>query len=357
MTGSRKSHTVGLFIFCIIGSILSGTPSFAQFSLETQTDVRSRGMGEVATALPDNPMGFTSNPALLTETNTAFARFSLADWYPDIPYLDYDIYAGAAGFSLGRWLNFGASYRRFEYGQYIVTDEAGFPLFKINPNDNTLCAGYAAAPTPWLSAGVNAKYIFLDDFYLARRSEVISTFGFDIGLFFHDLCPFLTYADSGHDFDSAADTFGGFLKRQSLPRSRGISFGIAMQNIGPNFSYKDSQVEDPLPHKLRAGFAWRLMDTDQMGILIGTDVSRYLVGTIGTVYKNVNYHFGAEFSLDHILTLRGGYVSRVEYAPNYFTVGASVGLDRLHFDLSYIPNSDEAGVYAKTLFFGLTGEL
>lgn len=351
---------IRLFILGIL--VISGTPVVALESpyaidspfLPIQTDIRSRGMGEVGAVLPDNPMGFLFNPACLADANIVFGRFSRAEWWPTVGYLDRETYAIAAGLSLGPWVNIGAAMHRFDWGPRPLTDEWGVTIGHYFPYEYAIYIGYAARPAPWISAGLNVKYIRMAVGKYTSKYYTADGIGFDIGLVFRDPGPDSTHDDQDIGFEQALGKFGRFIKAYSHPRSRGFLFGIALLNIGPNIKSEEAEREYPLPHSLRMGFSWQLVDTDPIGVLGAADFDYSFGDKIETIDKDTNYHIGAEINLWRLITLRGGYVSMAYDSPDYATMGASLGVDRAHVDVSYIPKSEKASLFAKTFAWGLT---
>ena len=148
------------------------------------------------------------------------------------------------------------------------------------------------------------------------------------------------------------DAFPERFRKFHRDRFRGLSFGLALLNTGPDkLVFVDESQGDPLPQILRLGLAFNVMETDEIGLLLALDVDKLLVERDadgqpkGFVESWVaawdggfdNLRFGAEFNLYHVFAFRFGRDEALNFSPNAsageWTFGFGLGPEwaRLNF--------------------------
>lgn len=329
-------------------------PSF----LQIQTDCRSRAMGEAIAALPDNPSGFMFNPACLVDAQHIFVQGSKARWWPMTMFDDMDIYSVAAGGTVAKVGSFGLAWRYFDWGSIEFTDEVGTRIGELHVYNMALYAGYAIQVHRNLALGANAKYIRVVSpdygYHNDGLASVASSVGFDFGLYVFDIAPQLTLTGRGMEIQNVQGSFGGLVRRLALPRHHGLSFAVCVQNIGPGPKYEGASHADPLPRELRIGTAYRVFDTDLVGLVMAADVSRSLLGKRRSLSDEITYNLGGELNLYRFINVRLGYINDKPSKRTITTWGFGIGFDKIRGDIAYIPDSEDAGVLAKTKFIGLS---
>lgn len=361
--GEAMSRSTLVALSLVLPGMIFSQTVRAQGFLLIQPDVRSQGMGAAIAAVPDNPAGFMSNPALLANTNQAFASASFAKWLPD-QFENMRVYSVDGGVSLQSLGTFGAGALLLDYGDIYFTDETGQPLGKFRPFDLSLYAGYSLKVHPNLAIGGAAKLVYSDmgktlGAGRERGDPTAATIGFDLGVLVPALFPMLTITGDRLDFKDHPSGFVRFAERFSNNRQRGISAAIVVQNIGPDLEY-NSRAREPLPRNLKVGIAYRVLDTDPLGWLITADANR-LIGSNNLqhepFFRNFTCNSGTEVNIFRLIDVRLGYIVWIlekTHAVNW-TYGFAFGVDQLKFHFS---NIHEIGVLNErsrnTKFFSLS---
>jgi hypothetical protein len=326
--------------------------------LLTEADIRSAGMGNVSAALTDNPAGFISNPARLADAQTFFFQGSTAKWLPQ-SFFDLGMrhYFFNAGFVINNIGAFGLAFQRFGYGKIRYTDESGYPLGELSPYEMAITLGYGINLTPAVSFGANFKLIRRDHGPSGVGDESIGPtatgLAFDFGFLFSNLAPNATYTNDNLSLEDHPSAFARTAQTYANPRSKGISIGICVQNIGADIKFEDARRGDPLPRNLKIGFAYRVMDTDPFGFLVAVDFNRSIMGGDADFFKYPQTSYGAELNLYRLIDLRVGYFNDKLRMVKPVTFGAGIGFDKVRFNVSRIPDFDDTGALSEMTFWGI----
>lgn len=249
------------------------------------------------------------NPAGLSHMeNSAAASFSTMNYLDDIRvnYL-------AVGANMGAYGHIGFSMKAFDFGDIPITtvlDMDGDGGQTFSPTFSTLGLTYANKLTTAIQVGVTAKMI-----YESIPNATATALAFDIGLQYRNL--------AGID---------------------GVSFGVAVKNIGSDMQYAGSglltrlqdnetnRIEDvrrgaavnQLPANVELGLAYDYQVMDKTNLIVtGVFASN---NTEADVVK-----MGAEFNYENFLMVRAGYLMNTDQDAEdvlyNFTAGAGVNLD------------------------------
>jgi hypothetical protein len=325
-----------------------------------QANVRSRGMGEAAAALPNNPGAFVTNPACLTDAHTVFFEGSTAEWLPWLFVDGMRVYYFNAGTTIKNAGSFGIAVQHLAYGEIKFTDAMGKSVGSLSPYWRAYYLGYAAKIHRRFAIGANIKLIkceYLRYGYPRPYLESLSSYGIDIGLRIMEIVPQSTYTTGSTDVEDKTGSLANFARRFAIPRQRGISFGLIVQNIGPDIKPEGYVRGVQLPRNLKLGFAYQIMDTDKMGFLIAADINRSIIGHIDDIdefFTNIDVNLGTELNFFRLFDVRIGYIRDRWLFPRTITYGFSFGMDKFRFNFSRIPDVEDAGPYAETTFFGVS---
>ncbi len=277
--------------------------------LQVPVGARDLAMGGANVANSSELEAIYWNPAgLATMQNNAQVQFSTMTIFTDIRV---NYLALAAKF--GRLGTIGFSLKAFDFGDIPFTtieDMDGKSGRTFSPTFVTTGLTYSKRLTERIQIGVNGKLIYES---IPRLSA--TTFAFDAGLQYHEL--------------------GGI---------HGLSFGVALKNIGGSLQYKGSgliqqgnlegtirtgdfvsipSAKNELPASVELGLGYvRNINEENMVLFAG----RFLNNN----FSHDAYNLGVEYSYKGMFSLRAGYNYQPtldsEYQEYRFTAGAGVNL-------------------------------
>ncbi len=96
-----------------------------------------------------------------------------------------------------------------------------------------------------------------------------------------------------------------------------LSWGLNLQNVGPDITYVDDAQDDPLPMNFRTGLSYNAWNDEFSDVRINADVNKVLANEDGVLTRlisdwdddNYIYNAGVEYTYLQLLSLRGGYVN------------------------------------------------
>lgn len=291
----------------------------------------SIAIGGSTVALGNGIANMWYNPASLANVGNAEAMISYSTYLADSK-VNY----GAVSTKFGGSGNLALSIKVLNIGDIIVTtEEAPEGTGEVlNPTYSVFGLSYGRRMTDRVSLGITANYI-------NEKIAQTTASGFA--------------ADLGVQYDTGW---------------RGLRFGFAMKNIGPNMNFSGPDFEerfslpgdDPSaqPHVVRLESTdFELPSYLQMGVAYDVGVAGNQHATIygafqGNNFSTDEYRLGAEYLLGEHIALRGGYVGQVALSssgrqPDYlysFSYGAG-----LNFKLGDRPMSfDWAGTHVGEFF-------
>ncbi len=341
----KKKTLSGLLLFAII-MLFTFSAGFAGDTarLGTAAGVQvlvPTGARDVSTVGSD--LAFTGgihaihwNPAGLARMEGAAAgQFSTMTIFNDIKvnYL-------AVGANMGSLGHLAFSIKAFDFGDIPVTtvqdmDGAGGSTF--SPTFATTTLTYANRLTNSISVGVNMKFI-----YESIPTTSATAVGFDIGL----------------QYDRLAEI-------------EGLSFGVAIKNIGSSVRYSGSGLSseylDPatgrqdflkreaaandLPASFEIGLGYKMNVADKSDIVLSSSFNNNNFG-----YDDVRV--GVEYAFDNLIFLRGGYNYGVDTPTEdqlyTFALGAGIQYNLGGVDLAIDYAFRNSQYFDANNLFGLT---
>ncbi len=264
--------------------------------------------------------------------------FMHVQWLPSLaPDLYYEFLSVTT--YIEGWGTVGAAVTYINEGQNDWTDEDGTVLGTFSSYELAASAVYGTKITKDLSAGLAFKLIYSAlakgvTVGLEQEEGVATTFAVDAGLLYQTPV-------------------------------RGLTLGLAVQNLGPDIHYIDAAQADPLPRNLKAGAAYKLLDSEYNKLTFAADINKDLINwgndPFGKEFHEAVKNLGLEYTYSNFISLRGGYMIDYDYIPtesaqiirneefnpdhwkgiHYFTVGAGLKFKNFGFDFGYIPLQED----------------
>lgn len=297
-----------LVLFLGLSPVFAGDPArigtAAGEQLLVPVGARSLALGGSNVAYTKGLDALYWNPAGLSLMDrSASGMFSTMQIFGDIDvnYLAIGLKAGALG-------SIGISFKVFDFGDIPITtneDIEGASGATFAPSFFTAGLTYSRRLTDVIQVGATAKLV---NESVPRASA--SAVAFDVGIQYHDL--------------------GGI---------DGVSFGLAVKNIGTNMQYAGSafltQAADR-SFQERPTATHQLPATVELGVGYQRNIDENNSITFNTNFENQNFgndnfKFGVEYSYSDLIALRGGYLftDNVDSEDQLYTFTLGVGL---HYD-------------------------
>lgn len=276
----------------------TGTTGFA--FLKLGVGARAMGLGSAYVALADDPTAIYWNAAGLSSLTGTQVTAMHNEWIQD-----FRQEFAAVGSRLGPGA-FGVSFNGFYSSEFERRDDVGNLTGHFGFNDLALTGAYGIHVTKGLGAGVALRYV----------REMIDQ---------EDATALLT--DLG---------------AQYRLKDSGVSFGAAVQNLGPSAKFISESF--PMPRTLRLGAA------------VARDIPALSGrGTITAEYRKArdddgHFHLGGEYVYRQHLALRAG--GMFGYDDQHVTFGLGLVKDWFRFDYALAPLTSDLGT---THFFSVTG--
>jgi hypothetical protein len=229
--------------------------------LRISPDARSGGMGDVGIALSPDANAQYWNLAKLPFTTKKFGvAVTYTPWLKDlVPDIWLGYISGYAKFGQDENQTISASLRYFNLGDINFTDINANPVGTGKPREYSFDVGYARKLSPYLSTGLNLRYInsSLATGFSGSGSEPIkpgNAVAADLGVFY-------TRTNEISEFQS--DNF---------------SFGAILSNVGSKISYNATR-KDFIPINLGIGASYTKSVDEYNKITFGLDINKLLVPT------------------------------------------------------------------------------
>ncbi|MEW6686119.1 MAG: PorV/PorQ family protein [Candidatus Edwardsbacteria bacterium] len=288
MRFKRISGLLVAVFMLIIVSEASAISEGAAIFLLIRPGARPNGMGGAFVAIADDATATYYNPAGLAFVKGKEVTLMHCNWLSKIwgevggdmyyefasyvqPYEDWGVIGGNIVF-----LSEGKSYIMDNEGNELGT----FSSFEFAPS-----LSYGTIVTKNLGAGVNLKIIHshlisVPVEWLENVKGVATTWALDLGV----------------------------LYKGPL---RNLNLGANIQNIGPKLKYIKAEEADPLSTNLRAGLAYKVLESKLFRLTTALDFTKSLVN-LKSPWKDqlreTVTHTGAEFWYYDLLALRIGWV-------------------------------------------------
>ncbi|MFY8162178.1 MAG: PorV/PorQ family protein [Candidatus Kapaibacteriota bacterium] len=325
-------------------------------------DARASGMGEVGTAMADdinavywNPAGlgfldyFASGNKYKDDADVPFRQVAIA-FSPWLPQFNADLYYSYG--TIGQHFDELDGTVAFNFvfmnlGEFTRTDVTGQVLGKFISSEFALGLSYGTIVAPDLSVGFGLRYI---------QSNLTPTTALD--------------GSAGTGVSGAFD-LGVLWKPVELDlgfvnMDDNLSLGLNIQNIGPKITYV--RESDPLPTKLRFGWAYEVYADEFNQLTISNDISKLMVKrdrtgsdplpkSFVTAWDNPGAEFaiGAEYWYEKAIALRMGYFTEPAVLGNreYYNFGLGIKYDIFKADFSFINTVEANHPLANTMRFSL----
>ncbi len=355
-------------LFALLALTLTAPLAQAQVSitsvpfLQIEPDSRAAGMGNTGVALANNASAVFWNPAGLADQRGSQVSITHSQWLPKFNVdLFYDYLVGRHHVDgIG---TFGAHITYLNLGEQqrtTIDDRTGENLGRFNSYEFSVGLSYGFNLNENWSLGTGVRYIRSSLFEGSVEGQSVSpgsSVGFDIAAM----------------YKSNPFSFGG--------NDASFNAGLNISNIGPGLSYTEDGEKDPLPTRLRFGWAFttELDDEGVHSLTLANDISKVMAresatglealfkswGTYehetsqGTATLSTFQQFmvgtGLEYWYDQLFAVRTGYYFE---DPNngdrrFLTLGAGIRYDFVGIDFSYIYTLEEEHPLANTTRFGL----
>jgi hypothetical protein len=294
-------------------------------SLIISPSARAWGLGQSFVAVADDATAIYWNPgglAFLEGTSMTLTHSQL------IPMLADDVYFET--FNVAHNIpdigTLGLSAIYLTYGSWWETTTGGEEVAEHTSYEFAFGGYYALKLSETTALGIGLKVCHV---FLAPATEAT---GFKEG--------------AGTSF--AADF--GVLGR---PSDR-ISYGVAIQNVGPNMSFIEKDDAAPLPRTLRGGVAFKPFVGEEYSTMVSIEASKALIGLdeifsegkFSEVRRDATLNGGIELSFAGFVAARTGYIYDPDGKIKDFTFGFGVRVPvggGLTFDYASVPKAEELG--------------
>ncbi len=318
--------------YCQYVTNVSAVGTTAASFLEIEVGSRAIGMGGAFVAVADDASAIYWNPAGLSRLEKSELTFTHTEWLIDI---NFDFTGGILG--LGDYGIVGLSLTSLSTPDMEVRTvdepEGTGELFSVG--SIALGLSYARNLTDRFSIGFNTKYIQEKIWHMSATSVAID-FGTLFVTNFNDMKLGMTISNFGTDMMLSG-------------RDVMVYHDIDPEHMGNNELTEANLVTDkwPLPLTYRVGLA---MDVLKSG-------NNRLTLAIDGVHPNDNteyLNFGAEFVINNLLFLRGGYSSLGKRASEegfQFGTGlkSNVGMISLKVDYAFANFGRLGGIHRVTM--------
>lgn len=258
---------------------------------------RPTALGGAFVGVADDALATYYNQGGLAFLSSTEVNLMHCNWLPGLyPGMYYEFLGIARPLNSRGTLGFGIIY--LSTGKTVVTDDIGRKLGEYTTFDVAAGPSYGVKLSEDLGLGFGFKFIY----------------SFLIPQWVIDVRPDLGIERGGTGATWALD-FGALYRPFPI-----LSVGAAIQNLGPDISYTDTGVSDPLPRMLRVGIGFTPIHSRYLSIRLVPEVTKVLVGMFYdpkdtlSVWEEVGYEFneawksfGIEASYLDLFTLRAGY--------------------------------------------------
>jgi hypothetical protein len=260
----------------------SGTVS-GQF-LKLSTSARAIGIGGAQVAVADGPSSLGFNPSGILSVNDVGVGFTYTAWFASIQHTFAGIVKNIPGVGA-----VGASLVMLTTDDMIETTpqppEGTGRLFRAS--DYAFSLAYARQVTDQFRVGISGKFI---QSYLYNTEAGTSTFAFDIGTLY------------------------------DIPVLKS-HIGVSLTNIGKDVKFLQETYS--LPTALRFGVLVDVVNEENNKLVTTLQITR-------VNDADEQYNLGAEYSVNNIIALRGGW--KFQYDQEDITAGFGVKFNSLGLD-------------------------
>ena len=294
-------------------------------SLIISPSARAWGLGQSFVAVADDATAIYWNPGglgFLDGTHLSLTHSQL------IPMLADDVYFETFNIShnIPAIGTIGLSVIYLTYGKWMETDPTGLEIAEHTSYEFAFGGYYALKLSEGASLGIGLKVCHV---FLAPATEA-------------------TQFKEGAGTSFAADF--GILGH---PTDR-ISYGVAIQNVGPNMSFIEKDDSAPLPRTLRGGVAFKPFVGKDYSTLVSLEATKALIGLdeffttwqFSEVRRDATLNGGLELTIANFVSPRTGYIYDRDGKIKGWTFGFGVKVpigDGLTFDYASVPKAEDLG--------------
>ena len=296
-------------------------------SLIISPSARAWGLGQSYVAVADDATAIYWNPGGLGFLDGT--RFSLTHSQL-IPMLADDVYFESLNMThnIPEIGTVGLDLIYLTYGKWTATGTGGEVLGEFSSYEFAIGGYYGFALSDALAVGVGLK---VSRVYLAPATA-------------------LTAEGAGWSF--AADF--GVLGRLGWR----WTYGIALQNLGPDMSFVSKDESAPLPRTLRAGISVIPFEGEAYNTLVSLEFTKALIGLddiftkgeFSEVNRDATINGGVELMIANFVAPRLGYIfdhdGKIEGFTYGFGIRAPIG-GGLNFDYASVPKAEDLGRESK----------
>jgi hypothetical protein len=301
----KYTKTIFLLVFALSwpSPAKAGSAGAEPFNfLFLDANARAVALSGAYTALAADANALQYNPAGLGRITRHQTTFMHNQYFQDITQ-EYLAYASPKG-----W---GAAINYLDYGDTkntTISNHTGAGLGNISAVDMAVSAGYGYALSEDLSVGAGIKFI-------KETIDHISGQGFAL--------------DMGVSY--------------AVPMVQGLSFGAAVQNIGPAVKFQSDKENMPLTTRIGAAYAFKALG---QASVLSADLAKERS-------EDVLAGFGLETIVAKCLPLRLGYNTRNNDGPG-ITAGLGYLFGNLNFDYAFAPFKELGAThrFSVTLLWG-----
>lgn len=139
---------------------------------------------------------------------------------------------------------------------------------------------------------------------------------------------------------------------------RRFTYGVALQNLGPDMSFVSKDESAPLPRTLRAGFGIIPFEGEAYTSLVSLEFTKALIGLddiftkgeFSEVNRDATINGGVELMVANFVAPRLGYIfdhdGKIEGFTYGFGIRAPIG-GGLNFDYASVPKAEDLGRESK----------
>jgi len=286
--------------------------------LEIQPITQYIGRGGAASAIVNGQAAMFYNPAGLANTHNFGITINQINWFSDS-----DIYYLAVAKNLSNYGNVGIAFFMFN-----LDEQNKINLGTYQPYIAYFSLGYGFSINRNISVGISSKILTSKMYFYGIGVGSGNGYSVDLGLQVKNILTTLTV-----DIDFPNLPFSSMSPKT---RTKGLSFGASINNLGPEFIYTiDAYTEEEkLLKTIRVGAGYNIIQSNLLSLQLSYD---YLKEIKNADHSNsYNYQmFGGEITILNIISLqKGKQVIKGLRNYDYSMFGISIGTECLQFNFS-----------------------
>ncbi len=311
------------FLMCVISNGAYAVGEAAAPSLIISPSARAWGLGQSYVAVADDATAIYWNPGglgFLEGTNLSLTHSQL------VPMLAPDVYFESVNVAWNHRVlgTFGLTFIYLTYGSWWETTIGGEQVAEHTSYEFAIGGYYSLKIDENTGFGVGLK---LSRVYLAPATEVT---GFVEG--------------AGWSFAADFGILGKVGER--------FSYGIALQNLGPDMSFVRKEESAPLPRTLRGGIAFKPFVGEAYSTMVSLEATKALIGLdeifnkFSEVRRDATLNGGVELTIAQFVSPRVGYIFDPDGKIKGFTFGFGIQVplgNVLRFDYASVPKAEDLG--------------